>query len=94
MLIPEMGPLTEPEPNAVGDVTVDGRTLVWKSAGDGMRYAVYRVKPSSADGVYDAKLVEVTSKNSYTALLDGSYAIATLNRDNVQSELTQPIKIQ
>ncbi len=94
MLIPEMGPLTEPEPKAVVDVTVDGRTLVWKSAGDGMRYAVYRVKPSSTDGVYDAKLVEVTSKNSYTALLDGSYAIATLNRDNVQSELTQPIKIQ
>ncbi|MDE5628444.1 MAG: family 10 glycosylhydrolase [Muribaculaceae bacterium] len=93
-LIPVMGPVTEPEPATVGDITVDGRKLIWKSAGDGTRYAIYRVKPSSTDGVYEAKLVEVTAGNSYTALLDGSYAVAALNRDNVQSELTQPVKIQ
>ncbi len=93
-LIPVMGPATEPEPGAVGDITVDGRALVWKSLGDNIRYAIYRVKPSSTDGVYEAKLVEVTSDNTYTALLDGSYAVAALNRDNVQGELTQPVIIQ
>lgn len=93
-LIPVMGPTTEPEPAAVADVTVTGRAMVWKPVDGDVRYAVYRVKPSSTDGVYEAKLVEVTSKTTYTAMLDGSYAVAAINRDNVQGELTQPVKIQ
>lgn len=93
-LIPEMGILSEPEPEAVGEITVTDRVMTWPSAGDGMRYAVYRVKPSSTEGVYEARLMSVTSKTSFTVLLDGSYAVATLNRDNVQSELSQPVKVQ
>lgn len=93
-LIPEMGKLTEPEPKAVTAVTVTDRVLTWPAAGENMRYAVYKVKPSSTEGVYEARLVAVTDKTNYTALLDGSYAVATLNRDNVQSELTQPVKVQ
>lgn len=93
-LIPEMGRASVPDPKEVTDVTVEGRTLSWADQGAGTRYAVYTVKPTSTDGVYRASLTAVAVGPTFTVPKAGSYAVSALNRDNRESALTQPVKVE
>lgn len=94
-LIPEMGQGSgAPTPAEITDAVADGRDISWTPQ-EGMRYAVYTVKPSSTSVTeYTATLTKIISESSYHATSVGSYAIAALNEDNVQGPLTQPIKAQ
>lgn len=93
MLIPELGRLTEAKPAKAANLAADGRKLTWTAAQGDVRYAVYSVKPSSVENVYDAKLLKVVSAPEFTAPSSGRYAVSVLNRDNTESELTQPLKV-
>lgn len=91
-LIPAMGRESEARPAEAGAIGVNGKVLLWKAQA-GMRYAVYIVKPTSVDGRWDAKLAAVTADPSWEASAPGYYAVSVLNRDNVESELSQPVKV-
>jgi len=91
-LIPVIGKESETAPAKPGDIAVEGRTIAWKEQ-PGMRYAVYTVKPSSVEGKWDAKLAAVLAEPSWLAPGAGNYAVSVLNRDNAESELSQPVKV-
>lgn len=91
-LIPVIGKESEAAPAKPGDIAVEGRTIAWKEQ-PGMRYAVYTVKPSSVEGRWDARLAAVLSEPSWLAPGAGNYAVSVLNRDNAESELSQPVKV-
>lgn len=93
VLIPFMGRDSAPAPAEVSGIAADGRTISWAAQDGDMRYAVYTVKPSSTEGVYKATLTAVVSEPTWTATKTGSYAISALNRDNTESALSQPCKV-
>ena len=93
-LIPVIGKETEPAPKAVEGLQTSGGAISWTLNG-AHHYAVYRVKPSSVEGTYTAQLVGVTAENVMTGLTVGyTYAVSALNRDNAESPLSQPLKVQ
>ncbi len=93
-LIPFMGRESVAAPTAVQGINAEGRKFTWTAQGEGTRYVVYSVKPSSTEGVYDAKVAEVVLTPEYTATKGGYYAISALNADNTESELSQPIRVE
>lgn len=93
-LIPFMGRESAAAPAAVTNLAADGRKITWTSQGDGVRYVVYNVKPSSKEGVYDAKVAELITANEYNATKGGYYAVSAINVDNTESELSQPIRVE
>ena len=93
-LIPFMGRESEAAPAEVAGIAADGRTITWTPQTEGMRYAVYTVKPSSIEGVYEAKLAGIALEPKWEADRTGSYAISALNRDNTESALSQPVKVE
>jgi uncharacterized lipoprotein YddW (UPF0748 family) len=92
-IIPEIGILTEPEVKMPENVNINGYTLTWTPQSNACRYAIYSVTATSKTGVYNSKLVDVTTSPTYTVSTPGNYAISAINRDNVESTLTQPIRI-
>lgn len=93
-LIPVIGKESEAAPEAVTGIDVTEGTISWKAQPRGIRYAVYRVKPSSVDGKWTASLLGTTAVSSWNDTTPGySYAISALNRDNRESELSQPVKV-
>lgn len=93
-LIPEIGQGSgAPAPKAVTPVA-EGRKISW-TAEDGARYAVYRVAPTSTStSEYVANLIEIVTVPEYTATASGSYAVSAVNVDNIESELSQPVKVE
>jgi hypothetical protein len=75
------------------NVNINGYTLTWTPQSNACRYAIYSVTATSKAGVYNSKLVDVTTSPTYTVSTPGNYAISAINRDNVESTLTQPIRI-
>ena len=91
-LIPEIGLGSgAPAPEAVEPI-VDGRKITW-SAQPGMRYAVYSVSPTSTSITkYNANMIAIVTEPEYTATASGLYAISAVNVDNIESELSQPLR--
>lgn len=93
-LIPEIGPgSAAPIPAAVEPVA-DGRTISWPGT-EGMRYAIYSVAPTSTSVTeYNANLIAIVSEPEYKATVSGLYAVSVVNKDNIESELSQPVRAQ
>ena len=92
-LVPEIGLGSgAPVPSAV-EPTVDGRCLSWDGS-DGLRYGIYSVSPTSTStSEYNARLIRIATSPEYTVSSSGSYAVSAINVDNVESELSQPVKV-
>lgn len=93
-LIPVMGRESAPAPEEVAGIAAEGRSISWTAQSGDVRYAVYKVKPSSVENVYEAALVAVVPSNQWTASVSGNYAVSALNRDNVESAISQPVRVE
>ncbi len=89
-----MGRESAPAPEEVAGIAAEGRSLSWTAQSGDVRYAVYKVKPSSVENVYEAALVAVVPSNQWTASVSGNYAVSALNRDNVESAISQPVRVE
>ncbi|MCH5220336.1 MAG: family 10 glycosylhydrolase [Muribaculaceae bacterium] len=92
-LIPEIGLGSGAEAPTPVEPTVDGRIISWPGK-EGMRYVVYQVAPSSTSITeYNANMIAILTEPEYKATSSGLYAISTINVDNVESELSQPVRV-
>lgn len=92
-LIPEIGPGSGAAVPEAVEPAADGRKLTWEG-GEGLRYAVYSVSPTSTSITeYNANMVAIVTEPEYTATSSGLYAISAVNVDNVESELSQPVRV-
>lgn len=93
-LIPEIGPGSgAPAPKAV-EPSAEGRRLSWNGS-DGVRYGIYSVSPTSTStSEYNARLIGIATSPEYTVTASGNYAVSAINRDNVESELSQPVRVE
>ena len=86
VLVPFMGRKTLPEPSPVNNLKVSGNSLQWDAAsGKDLRYVVYKVD----DG--NGKIVTVTTDTSYSPKAGGEYVVTALNRDNLESAVSQVV---
>jgi hypothetical protein len=86
-LIPVLGRKSVDDPEPITDLTLTDAKLSW-SAADGMHYAVYRVVNET--GI----LVGVTQANTFKVTERGLYCVTVVNRDNVESPVSNPVSYQ
>ena len=86
-LVPFMGRKTCAAPSRIDKITVSGKTITWNGQDSNYRYVIYEI----ANG--KAKIVDIVSNASYNCIKTGTYAVSTLNKDNIESELSQHVNI-
>lgn len=88
-VIPFMGRETCSKPDVVKGLKAAGsKELKWDAQGEDMRYVVYRIADNKA------KIVDIVSSAAYKCAESGVYAVSALNKDNVESSLSEMVNIQ
>ncbi|MCD8078911.1 MAG: family 10 glycosylhydrolase [Bacteroides sp.] len=81
---PFVGRKTMPDPSPVFDVEISGGKLKW-DRDDNLRTVVYKVE----DG--QAHVTAITSDKEYMLMSKGSYCLTTVNKNNLESEVSEVI---
>ncbi|MCD8079709.1 MAG: family 10 glycosylhydrolase [Bacteroides sp.] len=84
-LIPFMGRKTVAEPFPPAHVRTDGGVLRWEAGNGDLRYAVYHIEDQ------EAQLLEITRDVSFTLPGKGKYAVSAVNKDQVESSLSEVV---
>ena len=88
-VIPFMGRETCSKPDVVKGLKAAGsKELNWDAQGEDRRYVVYRIADNKA------KIVDIVSSAAYKCAESGVYAVSALNKDNVESSLSEMVNIQ
>jgi uncharacterized lipoprotein YddW (UPF0748 family) len=92
-VLPFMGVSDKPVPTTPV-VTPLGTLLQWNAQGPGTRYAVYKLtREKSLLNTVSAKVLEISSKNSFQGESGKSYFITAINEDNMESSRSQVVTL-
>ncbi|MDR1554193.1 MAG: family 10 glycosylhydrolase [Prevotellaceae bacterium] len=83
---PFVGRKTEAEPTPPTNVVLNGTVLTW-NVSSGLTSVVYLV----SEGQTKAKIATITASNTYAISEKGKYFVTTVNRDNVESEISNEV---
>ncbi len=86
-VIPFLGREVAAAPAEPQSVRLEGSTLKWNTTGN-LKSVVYY----TADITKEAKVLAITNNNQAEAAQAGFYAVATLNADNKESKVSEPVK--
>lgn len=85
-LIPFAGRKTLPDPIVPKDVKLSNGALTWTPVSD-LQYAIYKDQGEKKV----AKLIAITTKGSYELKEKGTYFITSVNKDNVESAISDRV---
>jgi uncharacterized lipoprotein YddW (UPF0748 family) len=92
-VLPFIGVSDKPVPTTPV-VTPLGTLLQWNAQGPGTRYAVYKLtREKSLLNTVSAKVLEISSKNSFQGESGKSYFITAINEDNMESSRSQVVTL-
>ena len=86
-VIPFLGREVAPAPAAPQNLRLEGNTLKWNTSG-AVRSVVYFTSALNKE----ARVLGITTDSQMAATEAGFYAVTTLNADNKESELSQPVR--
>jgi uncharacterized lipoprotein YddW (UPF0748 family) len=83
---PFIGRKTEAEPTPPANVVLNGTTLTWTSA-SGLKSVVYLIPENETK----AQIAAITASNTYQISAKGKYFVTAVNKDNVESEISNEV---
>ncbi|MDR2650878.1 MAG: family 10 glycosylhydrolase [Prevotellaceae bacterium] len=84
---PFTGRKTEAEPAPATNVILNGTTLTW-NVSSGLTSVVYLIPEEQPK----AQIAIITQSNTYQISVKGKYFVTTVNRDNVESEISNEVE--
>jgi len=83
-IIPFAGRKTAPDPASVSNVSLSGNKLSWE-VGTGLRTIIYKIEEKKG------LVLAVTSAKEYLLTAKGDYCLTSINKDNVESAVSDVI---
>ncbi|MDR2125380.1 MAG: family 10 glycosylhydrolase [Prevotellaceae bacterium] len=86
VILPFMGRKTMADPTPPTNVVLNGTTLAWNVAPE-LTSVVYVIP----EGEKKAQIAVITASNTYQISVKGKYFVTTVNKDNVESEISNEV---
>jgi uncharacterized lipoprotein YddW (UPF0748 family) len=87
VILPFMGRKTMEDPAPPTNVILNGTTLTW-NVSSGLTSVVYLIP----EGQTKAQIATIIQSNTYQISVKGKYFVTTVNRDNVESEISNEVE--
>ncbi|MDR2065806.1 MAG: family 10 glycosylhydrolase [Prevotellaceae bacterium] len=86
VILPFMGRKTMEDPTPPANVVLNGTTLTWTAAPE-LKSVVYLIPENETK----AQIAAITESNTYQISVKGKYFVTTVNKDNVESEISNEV---